>query len=116
MLTFAQHVGHAQERTLQATLQHQDRFSSVRTNSMKHVVLTKIMEGGLFITGMEPQLPSLVMEKTSRSAARWETAMNQTIVSSFAVRRLLEPRSIILLISCERLLIYVFRSCLFLPH
>ena len=68
--TFAQHVGHAQDRTLQEILQHQDKFSSARTHSMKHVALTKIMEGGLSITGMEPQLPRLVMEKTSRLAAR----------------------------------------------
>ena len=51
MHTFAQHVGHAQERTLRETLQHPDKFSSARTNSTKRVVLIQKIEGH-YITGM----------------------------------------------------------------
>ena len=57
MHTFAQHVGHAQERTLRETLQHPDKFSSARTNSTKRVVLIQKIEGH-YITGMGPLSPT----------------------------------------------------------
>jgi hypothetical protein len=78
-------VGHAQERTLQEILQHQDKFSSARTNSMKRVVLTSIMEGGLIITGMALQRQNRVMENMTRLAARLETAMNRKTLPVFTL-------------------------------